>query len=409
MFKIKLDSLYNITIIDIMKYKSNNMTELSQKVPFVPNASNIHSPSYGRYLEDFEEGYIFEHQRGITLTAGFMYDFAMTYFEMNPLHINVEYARSLGYTNIPATPMLVFNIILSLGVQDCSEKAYANLGYYDVHFLKRVYAGDTLRSVTKILEKKTRGEGKPGIITLLTVGLNQKDEVIIQYRRKIMVLPKPEGVAVKKYGQPSISNLSIFKEQYDLDILSYRRDAVPSNLTSPHTYYEDFKIGDVITTQSGRTLTNGHFAWTYKVGNTHPLHFDTLFSKSLSGAMSGEPIIYGGLIFACLVGLTGRDVSDNAIWDLGYTEGYHTQPCIAGDTIYAIHRVIGESAINNDFHAGMKQFQLIGIKNMTPKEALNKYGADLFIKENDKKDMGKSKIPEKVFEVERQLLLRTRN
>ena len=40
--------------------------------------------------------------------------------------------------------------------------------------------------------------------------------------------------------------------------------------------------------------------------------------------MSGEPIVYGGLVFAWIEGLASRDVSENALGDLGYTEGYHT-------------------------------------------------------------------------------------
>ena len=53
--------------------------------------------------------------------------------------------------------------------------------------------------------------------------------------------------------------------------------------------------------------------------------------------------------------------------------------------------------------------QLIGVKNIKTKEAFDKYGADLFIKENDKKDLGKEKIPEKIFEIERRLLMKKKS
>jgi 2-methylfumaryl-CoA hydratase len=56
--------------------------------------------------------------------------------------------------------------------------------------------------------------------------------------------------------------------------------------------------------------------------------------------------------------------------------------------------------------AGIVTFQLIGVKGMTGSAALEKYGADLFIKENDKKELGKEKIPEKIFEIERRLLIK---
>ena len=41
---------------------------------------------------------------------------------------------------------------------------------------------------------------------------------------------------------------------------------------------------------------------------TLPLHFDRVFSSGLSGKMSGDPIVYGGLVFAWLDGLASRDI-----------------------------------------------------------------------------------------------------
>jgi 2-methylfumaryl-CoA hydratase len=53
-------------------------------------------------------------------------------------------------------------------------------------------------------------------------------------------------------------------------------------------------------------------------------------------------------------------------------------------------------------------FQLIGVKNISAANALARYGEDLFIKENDKKEIGKEKIEQKIFEIERRLLIRKR-
>ena len=49
----------------------------------------------------------------------------------------------------------------------------------------------------------------------------------------------------------------------------------------------------------------------------------------------------------------------------------------------------------------------IGLKNIRPNAALEKYGADLFIAEDSKKGLGKEKISDKVFEIERSLLVRS--
>ena len=389
-----------------MSYQSKALTELAPDMPLENHS--VTKNSYGRFLEDFQEGAVFEHPRGMTLNKGLLHDFATTYLESNPLYLNLEYAKSMGYQDIPASPLLVMNIILSLGVQNNSEKAYANLGYYDMHFIKPVYAGDTLRAYSKIAAVKDRGPGKPGIVTLNTTGINQGNEIVIQYTRKIMVPPRPEGASSSEIS-PSSFDPPAAAENPSLEIPKLDPSKVTQSLTGKTTYYEDYEPQQVILSPNGRTITDEHFAWTYKVGNTHPLHFDKLYSQGQSGAMSGDPIVYGGLVFAWLLGLGGRCVSENAFYDLGYTEGYHTQPAKSGDTIYVLHRVLSKDPIDSEYSAGPVQFQVIGLKNMKSAEALEKYGADLFIKENNKKGLGKDKIPEKIFEIERRLLVRSRS
>jgi 2-methylfumaryl-CoA hydratase len=162
-------------------------------------------------------------------------------------------------------------------------------------------------------------------------------------------------------------------------------------LTGPNTYFEDFSLGDLIVHANGRTITDEHMAWTYLVGNTHPLHFDRVYSTGLSGKMSGEPIVYGGLVFAWLEGLASRDVSENALWELGFTEGYHTQPAVSGDTVAALVAGGGDRNLPNNDALGIVTFQFIGVKNISAAAALETYGADLFIKENDKQKLSKEK------------------
>lgn len=357
-------------------------------------------PQYGRVLEDFKVGEVFCHPRGITIYPAFALEFATTFMECNPLYTNKEYAMAHGFRDMVVSPLLVMNVGLSLGVQNDSEKAIANLGYYNVCFVKPVYPGDTLRSLTKVLDVKAK-EGKPGIVTIRTIALNQKNELVLQYDRKIMV------AAAGKASEPTTVAGQPFPEMAEPTLeIPNATGPYPKNLTGVNTYFENFNVGDVIVHANGRTITDEHFPWTYRVMNTHPLHYDRLYSTGRSGAMSGEPIVYGGLVFAWLAGLASRDTTENALVDFGYTEGYHTQPAISGDTIYPISRVLAKEEGPKGVNAGVVTFQLIGLKNIRPKEALEKYGVDLFIKENNKKDLGKEKIPEKIFEIERRVLVK---
>jgi 2-methylfumaryl-CoA hydratase len=290
-------------------------------------------------------------------------------------------------------------------VQNDSEKAIANLGYYQVQFLRPVYPGDTLRAFTKVLERRDRGPDKPGITRIRTVGVNQDNAVVLQYERKIMVGWRGERLPTTPAPEVTVAFPGEDEPVIDLPL---NGENIASGLTGPNTYFEDFAAGDIIVHANGRTITEEHMALTYMVGNSHPLHFDRIFSSGLSGKMSGEPIVYGGLVFAWLDGLASRDVSEHAVWELGFNEGYHTQPAFAGDTVGALSRVLAVDEAPGSDAYGIVTLQLIGVKNISAAAALDKHGGDLFLKEDAKRALGKDKITDKIFEIERRLLIKRR-
>jgi 2-methylfumaryl-CoA hydratase len=377
--------------------------ELAASIPI--ELERARQPQYGRYLDELEPGQVFEHPRGFTFDRTNMLDFARTYMQANPLYLNAEYAQAHGFRDLPASPQMVFNVTLSLGVQNDSEKAIANLGYYQVQFLRPVYPGDTLRAFTRVLERKDRGADKPGIARIRTVGVNQDNAVVLQYERKIFVGWR--GDRLPTTPAPEVST-PFPSEATPIVELPLSRTELGHGLTGPNTYFEDFSPGDIIVHANGRTITEEHMALTYLVGNSHPLHFDRVYSRGLSGKMSGEPIVYGGLVFAWLDGLASRDISENAVWELGFTEGYHTQPAFAGDTVGAITRILATDPIPDAPGYGIVTAQLIGVKNVSAARALEAHGADLFIKEDAKRGLGKDKISDKIFEIERRLVVKCR-
>ncbi|MGM0576292.1 MAG: MaoC family dehydratase [Myxococcota bacterium] len=371
---------------------------------------DVRTPDYGHFLEDFVPGTVFVHPRGRTVGRDFMLDYATTFMEANPLYLNEEFARSQGYEALPAAPHLVMNLALSLGVQNDSEKAIANLGYYDVRFVRPVYPGDTLMARTQVVARRDRGVGKPGIATVHTLAQNQRGEVVCQYRRKIFVPRRtdqeidPEAKATDQPAFPWDDSPTL-----SIPMPSDQSPAAFEGVTTPGTLLGELKPGRVFVHKNGRTVTDEHLQWTYKVMNTHPLHYDRLYSTGRKGPMSGEPIVYGGLVFAWLLGLASRDTSENGVWELGWHDGYHTQPTFAGDTVSSLSRVLSVEEISlhgGEPDAGIVRFQLVGVKNVRAEEALERFGVELFERENDKKKAGKDKIPEKIFEIEREVLVR---
>jgi 2-methylfumaryl-CoA hydratase len=376
------------------------------------DTAQVRYPQYGRFLEEYVPGQVFVHPRGYTFTAAGIDAFSRTYMQCNPLYLDHEYARAHGFAAVPAAPQMVFNIVLSLGVQNDSEQVIANLGYYQARFLRAVYPGDTIRALTQVIDRKERGADKPGIVTIRTLGINQHEQVVLQYERKLMVDYRGQRRPTTALPPGPMASFP-WQEGPQVTLPEGLPTALrhaPITVTGWNTYAEDLQPGTILVHANGRTLSEEHYALTYQVGNTHPLHYDRVYSQGRSGPMSGNPIIYGGLVYAWLEGLASRDLSENALWEIGFTEGYHTQPAVAGDTVAALSRILATTPAPGALQglAQVVTVQFIGVKNVSAAAALDQFGADLFIKENDKKALGKEKIPEKIFEIERQLLIKCR-
>ena len=67
-----------------------------------------------------------------------------------------------------------------------------NLGFSDVRFPKPVFAGDTLRTRTKVLTmRESKSRPDVGILEFEHTCLNQRDEVVAICRRQAMMRKKP--------------------------------------------------------------------------------------------------------------------------------------------------------------------------------------------------------------------------
>ncbi|MEM7221137.1 MAG: MaoC family dehydratase [Pseudomonadota bacterium] len=161
----------------------------------------------GQGYHDFEVGEVIHHHWGRTITEADAIAFAHLTLAYNPLYFNREYAKAHGHPDIVVNPQLVFNVILGLSVEICSEGLGGPfLGVYDLKYLEPVYPGDTLTAVSTTEAKRLSesSEGR-GVVTWFNEGFNQKGSKVIEYRRsnlaiwrgqiggKKMAKAKPEG------------------------------------------------------------------------------------------------------------------------------------------------------------------------------------------------------------------------
>ncbi len=138
----------------------------------------------GYWFEDFEPGREFIHHWGKTITEAENALFTTLTLHFNPQYTNREFARAMGHPATPVNPLLVFNTVFGLSVEDLSEHGQAFLGVDDLRFVAPVYPGDTITASSVVLERRgSSSRPHMGIVGWATSGFNQNGEPVCSFRR----------------------------------------------------------------------------------------------------------------------------------------------------------------------------------------------------------------------------------
>ncbi|MFO1465513.1 MAG: MaoC family dehydratase [Steroidobacteraceae bacterium] len=150
----------------------------------------------GFWFEDFTVGRVFEHHWGRTLTQAENALFTTLTLHFNPIYTNIEYAKALGHDEMPLNPLLVFNTIFGLSVEDLSENGVAFLGVDDLLHERSAYPGDTLYARSTVVDSRVSAK-KPatGIVTWRTEGSNQRGERVCAFTRSNLLLRREPQLA----------------------------------------------------------------------------------------------------------------------------------------------------------------------------------------------------------------------
>jgi len=143
---------------------------------------------FGRYLEEFMIGDVYDHLPAKTVTESDNNLFCLLTMNHHPVHLDWQYAGQAQHGKVLVVGTLVFSLAVGMTVRDISGRAIANLEYERVQHLGPVYLGDTLRARTTVLEVR-RSQSKPdrGIVLVETVALNQDGREVLRFRRKVLV------------------------------------------------------------------------------------------------------------------------------------------------------------------------------------------------------------------------------
>jgi len=142
----------------------------------------------GRYYEDFEVGATYRHRPGRTIGEADNTWFTLLTLNTHPIHFDAEYARQTEFGRPLVNSTLTLSMLTGMSVADTSQNAVANLGWDKVRLPRPVFVGDTLYSESTVLEKReSKSRPGQGIVTIHTVGRNQKNEVVCEFDRTFLV------------------------------------------------------------------------------------------------------------------------------------------------------------------------------------------------------------------------------
>jgi itaconyl-CoA hydratase len=140
-----------------------------------------------RSYDELEVGAVYRSRFGRTVLDADNVWFTLLTLNTNPIHFDAQYAATTDWGRPLVDSTFTLALVTGLSVTDVSERA-VNLGWREVRLPAPVFAGDTIRAETEVLEKReSKSREGQGIVTVRTRGLNQSDEVVIEFERTIMV------------------------------------------------------------------------------------------------------------------------------------------------------------------------------------------------------------------------------
>jgi acyl dehydratase len=140
-----------------------------------------------RSYDELEVGAVYRSRFGRTVLEADNVWFTLLTLNTNPIHFDAQYAATTEWGRPLVDSTFTLALVTGLSVTDVSEQA-VNLGWREVRLPAPVFAGDTIRAETEVLEKReAKSRAGQGIVTVRTRGLNQADEVVIEFERTVMV------------------------------------------------------------------------------------------------------------------------------------------------------------------------------------------------------------------------------
>jgi len=295
----------------------------------------------GNFFEDFHLGQVIRHATPRTVWRGDMALYTALYGSRFAVQSSKRFAVAVGYPQGPIDDLLVFHLVFGKTVADISLNAVANLGYADCRFVKTVYTGDTLSTISEVIGLKENSNGKTGTVYVRSTGYNQREEAVLSYVRWVMVRKRDEKTPAPEAAVPvlpkAVDPVLLGKACPPIDCNSWDDDLAGS----PYRF-GDYEVGEKIDHVDGMTVEEAeHQMATRLYQNTAKVHFNQ-FSEAQG--RFGCRLIYGGHVISLARSLSFNGLA-NAFHIAAINGGRHVAPLFAGGTVFAWSEIVAKSDV----------------------------------------------------------------
>ncbi|MGL4324352.1 MAG: MaoC family dehydratase [Beijerinckiaceae bacterium] len=148
----------------------------------------------GRFFEDFVPGDIYKHPLGRTVTATDNAWFTMLTHNTAPIHFDVNYAAHTAFGRPLVNSCFTLALVTGQSVSDISQNVFANMGWDEVRMPLPLFEGDTLYAESEVIERRdSASRPDVGVLSVRTIGYNQNGDIVISFRRTLLVYKQGKG------------------------------------------------------------------------------------------------------------------------------------------------------------------------------------------------------------------------
>ena len=147
------------------------------------------------YFEDFQVGHVLKHARGKTMCEQDNVGITLQVLNTAEGHFNEDIMQKNAMGRSGWNTRLQFGgvtiaMVIGLAMQDTGENALRELSLDKIRLKSPVFHGDTLYAYTEVLRKEDSDREDAGVVTFKHYGVNQKDEVVFEGERQVLIKRK---------------------------------------------------------------------------------------------------------------------------------------------------------------------------------------------------------------------------